>query len=90
VHHLRRRGDERARLQQLLLVVHEHGHAALEHVERVHVAVVEVGRRAVARIGKVRLRDRELVEACFEDDPSAEERFAFARSEHDSLHCERV
>jgi hypothetical protein len=49
--------DERARVEQLLLVVDEHGHAALEHVERIRVLPVEVRLGAVACVREVRLGD---------------------------------
>ena len=90
VHDLRRRASERTRVEQLLLVVHEHGHTALEHVERVRVAAVVVRARALACVGEVRLRDRELLEPRLEHDAPAEERLALPGPEHDGVHCGRV
>ena len=90
MHDLRRSGNERAGVEQLFLVVDEHGHAAFEHVERIHVPPVEVRVGAVARVRKVRLGDRQLVEARLEHDPAAEERLAFTGPEHDSVHRGRV
>ena len=87
---LRGRGDERARVEQFLLVVDENRHAALDHVERVHVPTVEVRVGAVARVGVVRLRDRELVEARLQHDPAAEERLTFAGPEQNACHRGRV
>ena len=90
VHDLGRCADERSRPERLLLVVDEHGETALEHVERVRMLPVVVRFGAVARIGKERLGDRELVEARLDHDPAVEERLALARFEHDSIHCTRV
>jgi hypothetical protein len=90
VHDFRRRRDERAGVEQLLVVVDEHGHTALEHVERVHVPAVKMRIGAVARVRNVRLGDRELLEARLEHDPAAEERLALAGTEHDRVHCSRV
>ena len=90
VHDLRRRGDKRARLERLLLVVDEHGHAAIEHVERVGVPAMEVRVGAVARVREVRLRDAELLERRLEDDPAVEQRLALARPEQHACHRGRV
>ena len=49
VHDLRRCGDERARREQLLLVVDQNCEPALEDVERIRVLPVEVRARSVAR-----------------------------------------
>ena len=90
VHDFRRRADECARLELFVLVVHEHGHAALEHVERVRVPAVEVRLGAVASVRKVRLRDAQLLEGRFQHDPPAEERLTFAGSQQNACHRARV
>jgi len=90
VHDLGRCADERPGPERLLLVVDEHGEAALEHVERVRMLPVIVRLGAVSCVGKERLGDRELVEARLDHDPAVEERLAFARLEHDTVHCGRV
>jgi len=90
VHDLGRCADERARLERLLLVVHEHGEAALEHVERVRMLSVEVRLGAVARIGEQGFGDAELFERGLEHDPAAEERLALARLQHHTVHRGRV
>ena len=90
VHDLRRRADERARLELLLLVVDEHREPALEHVKRIRVPAVEVRIGAVASVREMRLRDAKLPEGRLEHDPAVEERLALARSEHDSVHAGRV
>ena len=90
VHDLRRRADERTRLELLLLVVDEHREPALEHVERVRVPAVEVRVGAVARVREVRLRDAQLLERRFQHDPPAEERLTLTGSQQNACHRARV
>jgi hypothetical protein len=90
VHHVWWSTDAPFLREQLFLIVYEDRETALEDVERVRMLSVEVRARSRPRVGKERLRDGELVEACFDHDPTAEERFAFAGSEHDAIHRVRV
>jgi hypothetical protein len=90
MHDLRRSADARARRQHLLLVVDEDREPTLEDVERIRVLPVEVWIRSGASVREKRLRDAELVEVRLDDDPSAEERLAFAGSVHDPWHRRRL
>jgi hypothetical protein len=87
---VRRSADERSRLDHLLIVADENSELALEDVERVRMQLVEVRLSSLARVRKQRLRDAELVEGCLEHDPPAEERFALAGAQKDSVHLQRV
>jgi hypothetical protein len=90
VHDLLGSADERARRQQLLLVVDEHREPALDDVERIHVQTMEVGGRSVAGIREERFRDAQLLEVGLDHDPAAEQRLALARPVHHASHLGRV